>query len=70
MANIRPISHIPDNELPFSKRTIYRYHCEKRYPKLIFKVGSRLCFDFDEWERMAAEAKKSNVQMAEKIHRL
>lgn len=66
MPKVVAITSIPENELPFTRRTIYRYHSEKKYPQMIYKVGSRLCFDLEEWERMVREAKELSVQRASK----
>jgi len=45
-------------ELPVTRNTVYKWHCEKKYPRLIFKVSGILYFDMEEWLSMAIRAKE------------
>lgn len=56
-----------DEQLPFTKGTIYKWHSLKRYPAMIFKVAGKLVFDLDEWEEMLKKAKSDNVRKVSKI---
>lgn len=67
MRKVKPLSSILPEELPFTKKTIYKYHSQGVHPQLIYKVGGKLCFDFDEWERMCEQAKTANVRTAKNI---
>lgn len=55
-------------ELPVSIHTVYKWHHKKRYPALILKVGGKLFFDNDEWDRMAERARDNQVKEAKRIH--
>lgn len=48
--------------IPMAKNTIYKWSYEKRYPKLIIKVCSKLFWDTDEWESMAKESRDHQVE--------
>ena len=56
--------------LPLKRSNIYKLHCLKKFPKLIYSVpGAGLVFDMAEWEAMVEAAKAESVRRAERIHR-
>jgi hypothetical protein len=46
-----------EEQLPFSKHTLYRWSSTNKYPNLILKISGKLFFDHDEWLKMAAETR-------------
>ena len=56
-----------NGQLPMSFHTAYKYHSQKKYPNLIFKVAGKLYFDRDEWELMAERAKEKQAREAQQL---
>ena len=67
--NLVEISNTPKERLPIAKNTAYKWHSLKKYPALLFKVGGKLFFDLEEWDRMANEAKERQIKESMRIHR-
>ena len=57
-------------DIPITKNTAYKWHSEKRYPNVVYKVGGILFFDLLEWDEMAEKAKVANVKSAAKLRTL
>lgn len=53
--------------LPFTLSTAYKMHSQKTYPKLILKIGGKLFWDKEEWERMAEGVRDQQVKEAKRI---
>ncbi len=61
-------SGVPEG-LP-AKATIYKDHCLRKYPRLIYTVpGVGLVLDLDEWAAIIEAAKKESVERAERVQR-
>ena len=56
-----PVSEAEKYNLPFSRQTLYQFHSEGKHKRLVYKVGGKLFFDLDEWEKMAEEAKNKGT---------
>ena len=54
-------------EMPFSRKTAYKYRTLHKYPKLLIKVAGKLYFDVDEWKRMCERAVAEQVAQAKRI---
>ena len=67
--NLVEISNTPKDRLPIAKNTAYKWHSLKKHPALLFKVGGKLFFDLDEWDRMAKAARERQVKESMRIHR-
>lgn len=52
MANLKRVSQVKPDELPFRKSTLYKLRHLKRYPGLFIKVGSSLFVDLEQLERV------------------
>ena len=63
------VSSSKKETLPIAKNTAYKWHSLKKYPNLLYKVGGKLFFDHEEWEKMATEAKRIEVKKASRIYR-
>lgn len=50
------ISKAQAGTMPISKHTAYKWRSLGKYPKLVIKVGGKVFFDVEEWERMARSA--------------
>ena len=61
------VSKANKKEMPPSKNTAYKWHSQKKYPRLIYKIGGILFFDIQEWERMAKDAQAKNVERSKQI---
>ena len=61
LVEIRKTKH---GEIPYSPASCYKYHSQKKFPNLIYKVGGILVFDTDEWDKMAEAAKAANIKKA------
>ena len=68
--NLIQIRKAQKEEIPITKNTAYKWHSEKRYPHVVYKVGGILFFDLLEWDEMAEKAKAANVKSAEKLRTL
>ncbi len=53
MALIELKRWLEDDEIPFSKHTVYRWASQRRFPKLIRKISGKLFVDSNEWHEMA-----------------
>ena len=60
------VKQFPVENLP-TKKTIYKWHSLKKYPKLIIKIGSQLFFDLQEWENMAISSRDSQVLESQRV---
>ena len=67
--NLIKVSNTKNGTLPIAKNTAYKWHSLKKHPALLFKVGGKLFFDLDEWEKMAEKAREKQVKQALKIRR-
>jgi uncharacterized protein HemY len=47
---------IEQGKLPVARSTIYKWHSQRRHPRLVFKVASQLYWDWDEWNLMVKTA--------------
>lgn len=59
----------PQVRLPYAKSTIYKLHSLKRLPAVIFKVGGRLYFDLDRWQKLAEECREQNMAESARVYR-
>ncbi len=55
---------VRNSVLPISKNTAYKWHSMGKHPHLLVKVAGKLFFDWDEWYRLAEEAKEKAVRRA------
>lgn len=51
------ISKAGPGKLPISKHTAYKWHSQRKHPRLVVKVAGKVFFDEEEWEEMAAQGK-------------
>ena len=58
---------VESGQIPFTAGTIYTWHSLGKYPDLVFKVGPKLFFDLDEWEKMSRLAKDKRTIEKESI---
>ncbi len=59
----------PEEKLPYSKATLYKWHSMKKYPGIIFKVGGRLYFDLDKWDQFAEQSREKHIQESARVYR-
>ncbi|WP_024334624.1 hypothetical protein [Desulfotignum balticum] len=59
---------VPISESPLNLHTGYKYHSQKKYPALVFKVAGKLLVDMDEYYRMVRDAQKKNIQSAKRLN--
>ena len=67
MSNLVEIRKSNPSEIPFTRNTCYKFHSQKKYPRLILRVGGKLFFDLDEWERMVEESRQKQVAVAKEL---
>ena len=65
--NLIEVRSARKEEMPFARNTAYKWHSMKKYPRLLYKVGGKLFFDTQEWERMAKEAQAKQVEISKRI---
>ena len=58
---------VKNGQIPFTAGTIYTWHSLGMYPDLVFKVGPKLFFDLDEWDKMSRLAKGKRAIEKESI---
>lgn len=58
---------VPISESPLNRHTAYKYHSQKKYPALVFKVAGKLLVDMDEYYRMVRDAQNKNIQSAKRL---
>lgn len=63
------VASAKEDELPFKKTSIYHFHSKGRYPEIIFKVGGKLFFDLEAWEKEVNRAKQEHIQSVMKMRR-
>jgi hypothetical protein len=67
--NVIRLRDTSDEDLPFSRKTIYKMHSQKKYPALIYSVpGLGLVLDLDELSKMREVAQKENIRISKRIH--
>ena len=54
-------------EMPIARNTAYKWHSMKKHPRLLYKVGGKLFFDVQEWERMAKEAQAKQIEISNRM---
>jgi len=59
MNRLIPISTAKPGDLPFTKKTCYKFSSSNKHPGLFIKIGGKLFFDMDKWEEMVREARCS-----------
>ena len=67
--NLIEVSSASEGEMPFAKNSAYKFHSQKKHPRLLYKVGGKLFFDVEEWERMAKDAQAKQVEISKRIRR-
>lgn len=66
---ILPVRTTPEDQLPWSKNSIYRYSSQNRYPNIIIRLDGKLFIDLDAFYDLVAKTKKTQVREAERIRR-
>ena len=61
---------LKENGVVFTRKTLYKFHSQMRYPELFVKLGGELCFDLDAYKKLIKEAVAKRQKKAEKIRRL
>lgn len=56
--NLIPVSTATPGQLPFTKKTCYKFSSEGKHPGLFIKVGGKLFFDMEKWEELVEEGRK------------
>ena len=69
MSNLIEVAKAKPGQLPFTRATIYKFQTLQKYPDLIVKVASKLFFDMDVWEQMVEEARREQIEKANKIRK-
>ncbi len=68
-SRVRRLIEVNPNTLTFKISTAYKWHSQKRYPKLLFKGLGGLLIDLDELDRMFGQSKEMSEREAQRIHR-
>jgi len=55
-----------DKRMPIGKPRLYNWYRENKYPELIVKVGGKILFDLDLWEKMIQEQIEKNIELAKR----
>ncbi len=69
MPNLVEIRKATPGEIPFTRNTCYKFHSQKKYPQMILRVGNKLFFDLDEWQKMIAHARNIQVDEAKELRK-
>ncbi len=60
MSNLKRISQVKPNELPFQKSTLYKLRHLGRFPGLFVKLGGALFLDLEQLDRLIEEGRLDN----------
>lgn len=69
MPNLVEVRKAEPGQLPFTVNTVRKLHSMKRYPGIIFKVGSLLYFDLAEWDHEVERERKRSIRESEQVNR-
>ncbi len=69
MENLIQVSTATKEQLPLSKHSIYKYHCQKKFPAIILKVAGKLFFDTAAWRREVEKVRARQVKESERLRR-
>jgi len=50
-----------------AQSTVYKWKCNRKYPRLIIKIGGQLFFDIDEWYCMAEKSRSEQIAEAKRF---
>ena len=67
--NLVEVSNAEKGRMPIAKNTAYKWHSQKKHPELIYKVGGKLFFDLEEWEKLAKKAKEEQIKKFARMRR-
>jgi len=56
--------------IPFTVRTLYKWHSTGEHPELFLKLGKKLCIDMKAWNNWIESARLKANQRTEKLNRL
>jgi len=59
-----------DGQMPWTKNTVYKFNCQKRYPKIILKVGGKLFFDKAAWKELVEEERQRGIDTAKHVREM
>ena len=65
MKNLDPVKSA--QTLPFKRSTIYRFHSQKKYPDVIFKIDATLMWDWNAWGRRVEAARARQLKDARRL---
>ena len=69
MDSLIQVSKAEKGQLPLSTNSIYKFHCQKKYPAIILKVAGKLFFDMAAWNQEVEKVRAQQVQEAEDLRR-
>jgi hypothetical protein len=67
--DLLPVRTTPEDQLPWSKNSIYRYSSKNRYPEILIKIDGKLFLDLDAFKDLARKKREAQIKKAKAARR-
>ena len=62
MTDILPVRTTPEEKLPWTRASIYKFHTQGRYPEVIVKLGGKLFLDMTAFRNLLDKEREKQIR--------